>query len=1179
MSRLPEIDEGARREFESAWRQGQPRPLEELLPDPREASYLPTLQELVQIDLEFRWRREPGESPPEGGCVEDYLERFPALRDRNVLRELIEEECYVRHRFGDRPPLADFRRRFGDAGSDEPRLAAVMRRAAAGRAENESSEPRRVGPYRVEKPFARGGFGVVFAAEDSTLERVVALKRLSREVSVDPEVRARFLAEARIAARLDHPGVVPVYALHDEEEGEPFYTMKLVQGQTLAEAIDDARDSDRDRPIDELERIRLLQVFHAVARTMAFVHSRGVIHRDLKPANIVVGAYGETIILDWGLAKHLGEEEAVPPGDAARGNASAANAELTQPGSMLGTPVYMSPEQAAGDLATLDQRSDVYALGNILYEICTGVHAHRGTSSDEVVDHVKRGKITPPRAIEPTVSRALEAICLKAMAPAREDRYPDAGALAADVELLLADQPVGAYRESLFERLHRWGRRHRRLLLTIAAGLLLVTIGTLIAMVQVDRQRRRAETAEGEVRRERDATASALASARGELHVANLNRADTAFRSGKLAEAARLLEQCPAEHRSWAWRQVRNRIHGGLLTFDGHTGPVADAVPSPDGEWVASAGGRGDGPAELLIFAADDGRVRHSITGHDAWIASLDVPPEGTLVLAGGGERLPAPGGRWVPAQGGTAFLVDAEEGRIVEELPDPGAYVHAVRFSPDGSTFALATTWDVLVFDTARRTLRHRTTWAGDNSRVPAIAWDPAGEHLLVIDGTPAGKLLDVRTGELDLHPDGPRPAFLPTGFELGGDLFPTLSRGEMFRGILQRDLALHPVTGGRPKILAGHERSLTAAEFSPAGRLVAAAARDGSVRVFDLFTDRTSELVHAHDEGDTFLRYDRDGELLVTAGADGKVRLFDPEAPQGRRRLVPIPGSGAVGAAFDPEGERLVDSELRIFDCRTGALERDLNELRERPVFSRHLDWSPDGAAIVVVRESQDVGETASLLVFDAASGILVRDLDSGMEGITAAGHLPDGRFLVGGRDGSIRSFELGGDEPPRELIRIERLVRFTPTPAGDSLIAVADDGSVHLVDVGEGTIRRTWERAHAAGAGSVAVSSDGRLFATGAADGEVHLWELASGELRATFTAHTRHVIGLGFSPDGERLVSVSLDHTARVHDTRSPREVFAFPVGENPESGIACAVLGPDGGFLAVGSESVLLYDAR
>jgi serine/threonine-protein kinase len=344
------------------------------------------------------------------------------------------------------------------------------------------------GRYRPVRLHARGGLGEVHVALDEELSRQVALKRIRGPGAGDPESRRRFLREAEITARLEHPGVVPVYGLVKDGSGQPCYAMRFIEGETLQEALTRFHAADgpgRDPGERRLAWRTLLGRFVAVCNTVAYAHSKGVLHRDLKPANVMLGAYGETLVVDWGLAKAVGD------GPAGAGAAAGADGEEhTRAGQVLGTPAYMSPEQAAGQASVAGPAGDVYGLGATLYAVLTGRPPLEGPTAD-VLERVKQGKVPPPRARKKDVPRPLEAICRKAMALRPGDRYETALALTADVEHWLADEPVSAYREPLPARLARWGRRHRAWVAGAAAVLLLAVVGLAAGLVVVNRERAR----------------------------------------------------------------------------------------------------------------------------------------------------------------------------------------------------------------------------------------------------------------------------------------------------------------------------------------------------------------------------------------------------------------------------------------------------------------------------------------------------------------------------------------------------------------------------------------------------------------------------------------------------------------------------------------------------------------
>jgi serine/threonine-protein kinase len=360
------------------------------------------------------------------------------------------------------------------------------------------------GRFRVLRLHEKGGLGAVFVARDNELNRDVALKEIQPRFADDPQHRARFQFEAEITGRLEHPGVVPVYGLGSDAGGRPYYAMRLIRGDSLREAIACFHADERllhDPGARGLELRKLLRRFLDVCNTVDYAHNRGVLHRDLKPGNIMVGRYGETLVVDWGMAKATGRREAGPgPEEPTLLPAAASVTAETLPGSALGTPAYMSPEQAAGDLERLGSRSDVYSLGATLYALLTGRAPFEGNDAREVLRAVLRGEFRLPRVLVPHVDRRLESICLKAMALHPEDRYDSPRALADDVERWTADEPVLAYPESTVDRLSRWMRRHRSWMRAVAAALVAITAVSVLATVAVDQARRResrARVAEG----------------------------------------------------------------------------------------------------------------------------------------------------------------------------------------------------------------------------------------------------------------------------------------------------------------------------------------------------------------------------------------------------------------------------------------------------------------------------------------------------------------------------------------------------------------------------------------------------------------------------------------------------------------------------------------------------------
>lgn len=355
--------------------------------------------------------------------------------------------------------------------------------------------------FRIVRKHASGGIGDVFVARDLELNREVALKEIHRQSSSRQEIRNRFRVEAEVTGRLEHPGIVPVYGLGQHADGRPFYAMKFVEGEDLKSGLLEFHSDRRMTRSERMFQFRaLLKRFVDVCEAIAFAHSKGVLHRDLKPGNIMLGRYGETLVVDWGLARltdatsDSGEHQS-PSGTTSVSAETSATDETqdsmrwgsaTETGAVVGTPRYMSPEQAAGQWRDVGIPSDVYSLGAVLYEILCGGPvvsplSDSGERRDvvEILRLVREGQLQPIVSRTVTVPPALSAVCLKALSLKPEDRYQSAEDLAKDIELWLADEPVSAWREPVWVRAQRWIRRHQTLLSGTLAALLVAVAASL----------------------------------------------------------------------------------------------------------------------------------------------------------------------------------------------------------------------------------------------------------------------------------------------------------------------------------------------------------------------------------------------------------------------------------------------------------------------------------------------------------------------------------------------------------------------------------------------------------------------------------------------------------------------------------------------------------------------------
>jgi tetratricopeptide (TPR) repeat protein len=433
----------------------------------------------------------------------------PPLRDR-LLRELLMIELCWRKRGRESPEPAEYLDRFPHR-EDIPAIVAAF--------VWNGSAPSRFTNLEFHE---RGGLGVVFKAHDSELKRVVALKKIRDDRAHDPGSQARFLREGESTGRLEHPGIVPVYSLNRGDDGKPFYAMRFIRGETLSDAVarfHGAEDAGRGRDERALALRGLLRRLIDVCNVVAYAHSQGVLHRDIKPDNIMLGPFGETLLLDWGLAKPLGS--ALDPAGLEQAQAPdrPSSASDTRPGSLVGTPRYMSPEQATRRHDRMGPASDVYSLGATLYTVLTGQQPFAPENDIEVIlNRVQASDFPPPRALARDIPRPLEAIALKAMAKVPDERYASAGRLAEDLEHWLADEPVAAWPEPYQVRAGRWMRRHRTAVMGAVATLVvgLAGLGAASAVqAQANRQLRGAniaiKDALDKTRRAQDETKRALA--------------------------------------------------------------------------------------------------------------------------------------------------------------------------------------------------------------------------------------------------------------------------------------------------------------------------------------------------------------------------------------------------------------------------------------------------------------------------------------------------------------------------------------------------------------------------------------------------------------------------------------------------------------------------------------------
>ncbi|WLD12928.1 serine/threonine-protein kinase [Planctellipticum variicoloris] len=420
--------------------------------------------------------------------------------------------------------------------------------------------------FRLIRKLGQGGVGTVWLAVDTSLNRYVAVKEIVAEGGLNPWSTIRFRREAEITGRLEHPSIVPLYLFGENgEDGRLFYVMRYLGNRTLDDAIREYHERRELGQEDPLAFHALLTAFVSVCQAIAYAHSRKVIHRDLKPQNIALDHFGQVIVLDWGLARSLGMDDpsSVPPPDVENDRDEL---EATLAGQVMGTPMYMAPEQAAGRVDDIDEQTDVYGLGAILYAILTGYAPHElssetlgaGSRMSALLDAIVDGKTTPPRRLNRNVPAGLEAICLKALSRGRHARYPSAAELSDDLRRWMADEPISAMRERAGQRFYRWTRRHPRL--TQAAAILCalaVAAGLTGSVISYE-----AHVASG--RAELQAAVDDCRSLQRKLSAAVDALADDVRFMGSVPPVAGVLQESGGEA-GLAWSDQLKTIYRGLL--------------------------------------------------------------------------------------------------------------------------------------------------------------------------------------------------------------------------------------------------------------------------------------------------------------------------------------------------------------------------------------------------------------------------------------------------------------------------------------------------------------------------------------------------------------------------------------------------------------------------------------
>ncbi|MGD0529700.1 MAG: protein kinase, partial [Polyangiaceae bacterium] len=954
----------------------------------------------------------------------------------------------------------------------------------------------RVDRYEPLRERARGGLGRVVEAQDRLLRRVVAVKELLHR---DHSGEARFVREAFITARLQHPSIVPVYDAATSADGAPFYVMKLVNGRTLDELV-------AQRP-SLRERLALLPNVIAVADAVAYAHSQGVLHRDLKGSNVIVGDFGETIVIDWGLAKRIedADDREVTPRE------SPADDGLTVEGSILGTPLFMAPEQARGE--RVDARTDVFALGGLLYFVLAGKAPYADIELRRLLGEVRAGSATPVRAREPGVSSDLAAIVAKAMASDPARRYPTARELADDLRVYQNGGLVAAYRYKARDRLARGLRRHLGVAVATGSFLFLGAVAVAVFGLHEQGLRRAAEQA-------RDHAAAEQARADRQSLVLLEQQGRDELEAGRPFRAAVYLSE--AYGRAPDSLAVRSLLTEALrplaahrLALVGHTRDVPAGAYSPDGLLVAT----GSDDRSVRLWDARTGTMLHTIDGFQGSIEWIAFSHDGRSLVAASAGQHPRVSTWSVP---GGAPLTGFDLHRAMSR----------VEFTPDDAALVVGDFDGYLrAYDLASGATRLEARPFRD--RITSIAFRPGTSQMLLSSNDHTAAVWDWRT----LKPVSTFAAFdrkVSSASYSADGRYLLLAESEHHIHVYDATKLTRLRTIHVPESAPDPD-----AFFSPDARLVVAGAKDGRIRVWHTSSGALLRLIDAQPAGQLYRMALRgDGNEVATMGGDGAVNLWSLDTDLDYRVLgrQPIDDTPVLTSSYIDGDRTLVlpggDGEVRILDARTGEPLRSLS-------IGLEADTIAFDAHATRLATTGELPAANPPRVWDFTTGALVALLQPQAPPLTyALGATSDGTgFLTGDYVGTVREWDAAtGALRGEHVVTAARLSSLSAHPDGRTIAVASEHGTVFFVDRETGKTLRTLQ-AHACWIQSLAFAESGRtLLTAGRQDHTVKVWREPF-DAPVVLTGHTGMVLRASMSDDGRRVATVSSDGTARLWDAHT------------------------------------------
>lgn len=953
--------------------------------------------------------------------------------------------------------------------------------------------PQSFGDYQFLEEIGHGGMGVVYRAWQRSLDRVVAVKMMAFAPDSSPELVKRFRAEAVSAASLHHPHIVAIHEV-GIREGQHFFVMDYVQGQSLAQRISDSRFRISDFK-------QSVQWMKTVAEAVDYAHERGILHRDLKPSNVLIDAEDQPHVVDFGLARRLEGES-----------------ELTVTGQVLGSPHYLPPEQATGQLARVSRRADVYALGATLYHLLIGRPPFQAESLAQTLDLVLHADPVAPRLLNPSVPRDLETICLKCLEKEPSRRYATAQELADELARFQAGEPIHARPIGPAGKVWRWCRRKP----SLAAAMGVALLSLLVGVVGIAVQWRRAEV-------QRARAVGSEQSLQHRTYIAEINSAQLALRDLNPRRALELLNRhrpaglpLATDPRGFEWRYLWQQCQNEAEKVIGKLpGRIRSLEVSPDGQWLF-AGSQGGEPKLWSLATGDQVKV----AGEADWAWGAFSPDSRVLVVCAQTAQSFGSLGIW-----------DLQARKYLDPILDPRP-AFTMAFSDDGKRFAFGVQHPpqerrlvILDFPT-REPVREVITLTPIQGLDQGIAWLFTRDSRSVIfsENDP-----DWRIGWLDLT-SGSEPHYFPghrepiTAMAISPD-GRTLATGA---GYTDTDIRLWEVPEMRPRgVLSGHQGWITALKFSPDGHTLASAAADQTWRLWDVPAHSSRRICQV--PADVFrLCFGPDGRNLFTGSGDGTILQWSlasqPPPPQPGVWRAPAAWEGTVIA---PDAKRY--AARRQGEVYLGSLQNQAppNRLGDLGTNNTSLLFSTDGQYLFAGTRSGDIQ------IWSLARHQLTRSLRGSAEPVVLLRQDAHGRVLLAAQ---------------WETAYLPKYVRVWSAPDWQ------DQGS-YLVP----------------GLGGDIAATDGKWLAARWNAQAVRVWSLASDPIQTNTLSFPGEVLQLAFSPDGRRLAAANLAGAVRVWDVPWFGEWKDFQAHAHSVCALAFS---PDSRRLATaaaGDDAVKLWD--